>query len=300
MIEKRCTSSTVDARVRRACNAPFSNRSTTANFPQTMPNRKSLAHIGLRVLAATLSVALWTVAAQAQSAQVPLSLRNANRAQIDSVATHLDRLAASTAYGPVLRERARSEAVALRRRLSEGDFRPGDRIILHIEGAITLDDTATVLEGRRLPVEGFRQVALEGVLRSELEARLRNDLTDFVRNAVVTVRPLMRLAVFGSVGRQGYLLAPSETTLDDLLTMAGGPVSDANIRDMTIQRGDTVIVQSEQLRLYVASGSTVGAIGLEDGDALFVPQRQAPRDVRNALQTASFFFSILTVLLTRF
>src|SRR5687768_13999064 len=139
------------------------------------------------------------------------------------MAGYLDRLAASTAYGPALRERARSEAVAMRRRLTEGDFKPGDRIILHIEGAIALDDTATVLEGRRLPVEGFRQVALEGVLRSELEARLRNDVTDFSRNAVVTVRPLMRVAVFGSVVRQGYLLAPSETTIDDLLTMAGGP-----------------------------------------------------------------------------
>jgi hypothetical protein len=268
-------------------------------FPQTMPIRNCLSRMGLLVFCALLSAGVESrvVAAQALSS---LALRNASRSQIDSVAGYLDRFAASTAYSAGLRDRARADAVALRRRLSEGDFRPGDRIILKIEGAITLDDTATVLEGRRLPVEGFRQVNLEGVLRSELEARLRNDLTDFVRNAVVTVRPLMRIAVFGSVGRQGYLLAPSETTLDDLLTMAGGPIADANVRDMVVQRADTLIVTSDEIRRHVASGNTIGAIGLEDGDALVVPQRQAPRDVRSALQTASVFFSVLSLLLVRF
>jgi protein involved in polysaccharide export with SLBB domain len=285
--------------VRRGCNVPFSVRRSDANFPLTMPTRNSLAHFGLRLVAATCLVAAGAAGSHAQST-APISMRNASRAQIDSVAGYLDRMAASTAYGAALRERARSEAVAMRRRLTEGDFKPGDRIILHIEGAITLDDTATVLEGRRLPVEGFRQVSLEGVLRSELEARLRNDLTDFVRNAVVTVRPLMRVAVFGSVARQGYLLAPSETTIDDLLTLAGGPGADSNVREMLLQRGDTTIVSSEQLRLYVANGSTIGAIGLEDGDALFIPQRQPPRDFQRILQTGSFLFSMLSVILVRF
>lgn len=276
-----------------------------------MQTRNSSAHFGLRVLAAvprlgvralaaTLILGIVAGALLAQSATPPVSLRNASRAQIDSMAGYLDRLAASTAYGPTLRERARSEAVALRRRLTEGDFRPGDQIILHIEGAIALDDTATVLEGRRLPVEGFRQVSLEGVLRSELEARLRNDVSDFSRNAVVTVRPLMRVAVFGSVVRQGYLLAPSETTIDDLLTMAGGPSPDGNVREMMLQRGDTTIVTSEQVRLLVADGGTIGAIGLQDGDALFVPQRAQQRDFQRILQTGSFLFSMLSVILVRF
>lgn len=264
-----------------------------------MPTRNSLSRTGLHLLLALVLTGAGVPTASAQS-RTSLALRNATRAQIDSVAGYMDRLAASTAYSATLRERARADAVALRRRLTEGDFRPGDRVILHIEGAITLDDTATVLEGRRLPVEGFRQVSLEGVLRSELEARIRNDVTDFSRNALVTVRPLMRVAVFGSVARQGYLLAPSETTIDDLLTMAGGPISDANVREMVLQRSDTLVVTSEELRLHVASGNTIGSIGLEDGDALFVPQRQAPRDVQRAIQTASFFFSILSVILVRF
>ena len=262
--------------------------------------RNSLAHFTLKALAAALLMSLAPVPAIAQTGTAPLSMRNASRAQIDSMAGYLDRLAASTAYGAALRERARSEAVAMRRRLTEGDFKPGDRVILHIEGAIALDDTATVLEGRRLPVEGFRQVSLEGVLRSELEARLRNDVTDFSRNAVVTVRPLMRVAVFGSVARQGYLLAPSETTIDDLLTMAGGPVADANVRDMLVQRGDTTIVTSEQVRLYVAGGGTIGTIGFEDGDALFVPQRAQQRDFQRILQTGSFLMSMISVILVRF
>jgi hypothetical protein len=82
--------------------------------------------------------------------------------------------------------------------------------------------------------------------------------------------------------------------------MAGGPAADANVREMLLQRGDTTIVTSEQVRLYVAGGSTIGALGLEDGDALFVPQRAQQRDFQRILQTGSFLFSMLSVILVRF
>src|SRR5688572_11984014 len=85
--------------------------SSDAIFPETMLTRNSLTHFGLRVLCPTLLSWMLTVPMMAQSTLPPTSLRNATRAQIDSMAGYLDRLAASTAYGQTLRERARSEAV---------------------------------------------------------------------------------------------------------------------------------------------------------------------------------------------
>lgn len=256
-----------------------------------MPIRNCAAPARKLVLATLLFVA----ASSSLAAQEPArARRNASRAQLESAAASLDQLAASTAYGERTRGRARAEATVIRRRLTEGDFRAGDRIVVRIEGIEeVLDDTATVLEGKRLPVKGFRQVALEGVLRAELETLLRNELTDYVRNATVTVRPLMRVAVFGPAVRQGYFIVPVETTIDDLLSLAGGPAADADPQNMTVQRGDTLILDTDALRAAIAQGRTINDLGLEDGDALMIPRAPPARDVSRLVQTFSFVISIV-------
>ena len=257
-----------------------------------MPIRNCAATArALAVVSLLLAAAIAPLRAQAEPER--LARRNASRTDLESAAAQLDRLAASTAYGERTRDRARAEATVIRRRLTAGDFRPGDRIVVRIEGIEeALDDTATVLEGKRLPVKGFRQVALEGVLRAELEPLLRTELTDFVRNATVTVRPLMRVAVFGSVARQGYVIVPMETTLDDLLSLAGGPAGDSDPQQLTLQRGDTLLLDSDAVRVAIAQGRTINDIGLEDGDALMVPRAQPARNVSQLVQTLSFVISI--------
>ena len=164
--------------------------------------------------------------------------------------------------------------MAIRRRLTEGDFRVGDLIVLRIEGQLTVNDTMTVLDGLRVSVPQFRQVALAGVLRSELELRLRTELTDVVRNATVTARPLMRLAVLGSVTRPGYLSVPSETTVDGLLMLAGGPLPTAAVNEMNLTRADTVLLKASTTRSAVTQGLTIGQLELTDGDALLVPLKE--------------------------
>ncbi len=235
----------------------------------------------------------------AAAAQAPVTLntsRMATRAELETSAGELDQLAASTAYGERIRGDARRQATEVRRRLVQGDFKPGDRISVRIEGQLTVNDTLTVLDGQRLAVPSFRQVSLVGVLRSELESMLRTELTEVVRNATVTVRPLMRLAVFGSVLRPGYVSVPSETTIDAMLMIAGGPAPDAGVSAMTITRADTLLFTAAQTQSALSSGRTVGELGMTDGDALVVPLR-ARWDRAAVLQVVGLF---LTPLLTIF
>lgn len=240
--------------------------------------------------------------AQSSASSVTVATRLASRTQLDAAATQFDQYAASSAYSERTRARARIEAAAIRRRIAEGDFRVGDRIALRIEGlqapgTQTPTDTVTVLDGRMITIPGYRQVSLAGVLRSELEGKLRTELADYVQRATVIARPLMRVAVFGSVGRPGYVSVPAETSLDQLLSLAGGPSATAAVEKITLVRADTVLLKPEAIVSAVAEGRTLDALGVLDGDALVVPVSGPPWDRNATLQIVGLF---LTPLLTIF
>jgi len=228
------------------------------------------------------------------------SRRMASRAELETASEEFDRLAASTAYSEAVRARARTEAAAIRRRLTEGDFQAGDRLLLRVEGQVMLDDTVTVLDGQRITVRGIRQVSLAGTLRSELETFLRAELNEIVRNTTVSATPLMRMSVLGSVTRPGFLSVPQSTTLDRLITLAGGPVANAGIARMTLTRADTLIATAQTVQRAMANGTTLEALGVIDGDALVVPPQNPPWDRTQALQlVTAIVFPLLTLFLVR-
>ncbi len=238
-----------------------------------------------------------TLGAQAQDPGAASSRRMATRPELEAAAEEFDRLAASTAYSAPARTRARIEAAALRRRLAEGDFHVGDRLLLRIEGQVMLDDTVSVVEGPQIMVRGIRQVSLAGALRSELETLLRAEVNEVVPRSTVTASPLMRVSVLGSVTRPGFLSVPSTTTLDRLITLSGGPAANAAIDRITLERADTVIVTQENVQRAMAAGSTLEALGLLDGDALKVPLQSPPLD---RTQTITLITSLVIPLLTIF
>lgn len=261
--------------------------------------RESRSILVPAVLAAAL-LGQGTSAVAAQAAPVPPSTRMATRAELTASAEHYDRLASSPAYGERSRSRARAMAEAARRRLAQGDFQVGDRILLAITGTVPFSDTLTVLEGPRLAVPNYGNVALAGVLRVELEAKLLRDLRVVVLNTSLTARPLMRIAVFGQVGSPGFYSAPQEATLDQILTRAGGPSVAAAASAIRVVRSDTTLYDAHEVRSAIASGSTVEMLGLQDGDVLDVPAAPLPWDRGMVLQIVSLVvMPILTVMLVQ-
>lgn len=253
-----------------------------------------------RTAALCSALALLPLLARAQeplTSRVTSTSRLATRTQLDASATQFDQYASSSAYSAGTRARARAEAAAIRRRLSEGDFRIGDLIELRIDAVPGVNDTVTVLEGRRINVRGYRQVSLAGVLRSELESKLQLDLADYIRNTTVSARPMVRVAVFGTVARPGYISVPVEVSLDQVLMLAGGPAATAAVEKTRLMRTDEVILNADEFLAAVASGKTLADLGVLDGDALVVPPGELPWDRNATLQIVSLF---LTPLLTIF
>ncbi|MCC7001355.1 MAG: SLBB domain-containing protein [Gemmatimonadaceae bacterium] len=236
----------------------------------------------------------------AVSAPVSSSSRMATRTQLDAAAAQFEQFAASSAYSERTRARARVEATTIRRRISDGDFRVGDRIAVRIDGSPGLTDTVTVLDGRLITLAGYRQVSLAGVLHAELEAKLRLDLADYIVNTTVTARPLLRVAVFGNVGRPGYLSVPGETSIDQLVSLAGGPTSTADMQKLKVVRGEEVMLEPAEVLEAVAEGQTLDGLGFVDGDALVVPLGSPPLDRNGRLQIVGLFLTpLITIFLVR-
>src|SRR2546430_11664082 len=129
---------------------------------------------------------------------------------LDERARRLEEVALSPNQSAAEKTAAAQEAAVIRRRLAEGDFKVGDRILLLVEGEPSLSDTFTVGLGSTLILPAVGDVSLVGVLRSELQDYLPRRLGQNRRDAVVRARAYVRLPIAGSVARPGSSGLPPE------------------------------------------------------------------------------------------
>ncbi|HEU5262524.1 MAG TPA: SLBB domain-containing protein [Gemmatimonadales bacterium] len=186
------------------------------------------------------------------------------------------------------RAAARLEAAGVRVRLADGDFQPGDRVLLLVEGgeATTerssaaggarsveqqLSDTFTVGPARRLTLPVIGVISLHGVLRSELDGHLTGQIGQFIKDPVVHARPLIRVSVLGAVARPGFYSVPADAVLSDAVMAAGGPTADAKMQKLRIVRAGNELWGGERLQLALTEGKSLDDLNLRAGDQLILP-----------------------------
>lgn len=199
-----------------------------------------------------------------------------SRAELEDLLAKFQQAAGSSAYSPELRQRARSEAGLVEKRLREGDFQVGDQIVLRVEaaGQQLLSDSFVVVTGRSLRIPNLGEIPLTGVLRSELQPYLTEQLKQYIRDPLVRTQSLMRIMVMGSVARPGYFTVPSETPITDILMGTGAPNATANLTAVRIERGERPIWQGEALQQAITEGRTLDQLSLQAGDRIVVPERR--------------------------
>lgn len=256
-------------------------------------------------LCALLSLLLVLGSSLPAQSYAALSAWTASRPVLERRITELEGLVASTAYSEDTRARARRELEDTRRRLSEGDFRIGDRIYVEVDATalsggeaiptqvLDVRDTVTVLSGSRIIVRGVGEIGLAGVLRSELQGRINAAVNEVVLNARSSARPLVRIAVFGSVARPGFFIVPMESRLDDVVMLAGGPVQDAASEQIRVLRGDVEVLSSDEVRSMIANGVVIGEMGIQEGDNIYVSRGRQRLDRQQTLQFTFLFLSPL-------
>ncbi len=195
-----------------------------------------------------------------------------SRAELDSLLAQFEETAASSAYSGALRERARADAMLIRRRIEGGDFQVGDQISLVVENEPSLTSTFVVQAGPSITLPTIGSISLAGVLRSELQDHLRTELGRYLRNPVVQARASIRLLITGNVLQAGYHVVSTNTVFADVLTNAGGATALADLERIRIERGNQVIWDHETLRQATIEGRTLDQLSIQAGDHVVVPE----------------------------
>lgn len=241
-------------------------------------------------LQATGGAGAGTAARTAQPPAVTSETPRATRAELTAAMERAERTAARGSGRE--RERAQAEVTAIRNRLREGDFHPGDRLALSVSG-----DTAAreimVREGTQIELPyGIPPLTLTGLLRAELSDAVVAHLQKYVREPDVRVRVLQRVGVVGAVGRPGVYWVQPDMALAEVLMQAGGPGQGARTDQIVVTRGGRRVIDRKTYARLVREGRTVEESNVRPGDEIRVPERAQ----RNWAQIATYSFFAISAL----
>jgi protein involved in polysaccharide export with SLBB domain len=184
----------------------------------------------------------------------------------------------------------------IRKRLAEGDFQSGHRILLFVVGDSALSDTFTVRADQKLQLPNLPEISLAGVLDSELQGYLETQLARYIRNPSVRAQALLRVSVTGNVANPGFYSIRTDTPVSDVIMNAGGPAPSADVRKVELRRGNDVVVKREGIQTAIRSELTMADIGARPGDELYVPAKpDGSRWAKIAGATASVTGIIWTI-----
>lgn len=119
------------------------------------------------------------------------------------------------------------------------------------------------------------------------------------RNPELTVQPLFKINITGEVRTPGVYYVTGIEKMMDVIALAGGETSDADIDNIYIMReNEEITVDAEQI---IKDGNKISDIGLKSGDRIFVP-RQWWVSARNAgiiISGAALVVTIISVFFLR-
>jgi protein involved in polysaccharide export with SLBB domain len=224
--------------------------------------RKDLAFMSALRRLAILGIALAAVA-RAAPAQQPTEAQarrvSATRVELTDLLARMD-----SQTPPAL-------ASLVQSRLTDGDLRPGDGIILDVRGEPQLTDTFVVDGNMSIPLPDVGSISLRGVLFSELESHMRLQIAQYVRDPAVRATPMVRMLVGGAVSRPGYYLVPADALISQTLMAAGGVTGDAEMKKLRAMRAGYPVLEGPEMQKALAQGLTLDRANLRTGDELFVP-----------------------------
>jgi len=229
--------------------------------------------VGAALLAAALC-GISSASAQTLSAQttpVPTPRANSPKREILETAARNFETCAKTAKESDKRADCLRQAQMVRKRLADGDFQPGHRVLLFVDSDTALSDTFTVRADQKLLLPNLPEISLAGVLDSELQSYLETQVARYIRNPNLRAQALLRVSVTGDVASPGFYSIRTDTPVSDVIMNAGGPTSSADVRKAELRRGSNVAVPREGIQSAIRSELTMSDIGARPGDELYVP-----------------------------
>lgn len=247
---------------------------TVRGLESSMMTRWSFrSRIGAFILPVALSFPLAAQTPPVQEARLDTRRAQASRTELVASLAAIDTILSSPGYSSRIREAKRREGNLIRERLSEGDLQVGDQLAITVQNETTYTGTFTVQGGRVLALPGLPGISLRGVLRSEAEEYISQQLAKYIREPSVRVVPSIRLAVLGSVGKQGYYQVPADLLISDAIMAAGGPSGAADPNKSKVLRTEVAILTEADVTDAIVRGATLDQLNLRAGDQIMVDEK---------------------------
>ncbi|UCF41189.1 MAG: polysaccharide export protein [Gemmatimonadota bacterium] len=174
---------------------------------------------------------------------------------------------------------------------------PGDLVRINVWGRDEYSGQFQVDEEGQLHYPVLGTIQTQGITVADLRDTLRIGLERLFTNPFVTVTPLFRVAVLGQIRNPGlYTVDPTLSVLD-VVALAGGPASAANMDKLTVYRGGAATVMTLQ---DAVMGQTLQNMGVRSGDEIMIPRKFFAREdwvivlqlMTLALTTATFIVTV--------
>lgn len=175
---------------------------------------------------------------------------------------------------------------------SSARIQPGDRIALKVWRELALSDTLTVDQNGMVVLPRLGPVSLAQQTVGTLQDSLRVRFAEFLRNPSIEVTVLRRVGVHGEVKEPTLYWVDVTMTLRDVIALAGGLTEIANINNVVIVRGPTV--------LRVGNWERGGPLAsdLMSGDQIVVGRTSwLSRNALAAVSAASVLASVMITIL---
>lgn len=172
-----------------------------------------------------------------------------------------------------------------------GVLRPGDVLDIVVYREKELSNKYLIDSRGFVQIPGLGVVQAAGLDPTQVKAALEESLRQrgFERPEL-SVQPLVRVSVLGQVRAPGLYPVDPGTSLLQLITIAGGPVENADLRKTRVVRdGRAYTVDLES----ALAGSSAGRIVLYSNDYVVVPRRTGL-----TRENLAFAFGIASTLLT--
>lgn len=181
-------------------------------------------------------------------------------------------------------------------------IRPGDEIEILVWEHEDFDVETTVSRTGSITMPLIGEVSVSGMTSEELESELTERLSEYIAgevNLAISIRNLddMQVSVFGMVERPDNYPVVDQTSLFKVLSTAGGPSEEANIRSIRIYRQNGNPNETIDLTRHLDDGSIhTSPILVGPGDIVYVPRRQnAVREMSDFLRDAVMLFGIFRI-----
>jgi len=154
---------------------------------------------------------------------------------------------------------------------SVGVLRPGDAVKIAVFRDTELTGEYLIDSRGQLQIPGLGVIQAAGLDPDQLKTSIRQALIQLgTTNPQISVQPLVRVSVLGEVRAPALYPVDPGISLIQLLTIAGGPTPNANLRRTRVVREGRVFEVDLESAL---TGSASGRVVLYSNDVVVVPKK---------------------------